>query len=469
MRAHVYENICKYIETKVPDQQRRNAMFLIFSELIQGNALGIDYLTRRYGTFTNMSIGRSTFGRLLRQLQNDGIIVVDMYGNRVEHRAHHFTFTTKGHDLIRSSSYAYWTYYDYQRKRHTLRIGDPILHGDYHIPEHEHYAKWIQMLPDTRETDSFIRGLIQLESHSLIFHRYKALQHPSMTGCLYQLRNIPNNPFHVKYKPLRSGRLQSVPHTYLGKHLVPFIRPSEDPHLNDGILFSLDYSSQELRILASMLPTNSPINQWSQNPDNHFAELLQTYGIGIPKHLWKHFMYSFLYGSQGKALADKLSYQEAFDMGFNSNWTAAKALVSEFTMKVPEVVKLRKDFSEEFVKEHAITAPGGVTRIADVSEDLTKRGTIRKHRARTIPLSHVIQGTGAYIARTIIAKSTKLKYCRLHMPIHDGFVFYCKRSVYQEAYAEASKLMNDASNLIIPTVTIPNKPEWIDGADGEST
>jgi len=138
-------------------------------------------------------------------------------------------------------------------------------------------------------------------------------------------------------------------------------------------------------------------------------------------------------------------------------------------MKVPEVVKLRKDFSEEFVKEHAITAPGGVTRIADVSEDLAKRGTIRLHKARTIPLSHVIQGTGAYIARTIIANSTKLKYCRLHMPIHDGFVFYCKLSVYQEAYAEASALMNDASKLIIPNVAIPNKIEWVVGADGENT
>ena len=469
MRAHVYEKICNYIESLVPDQQRRNALFLIFSELLQGNELGVDYLTHRYGTFAKESIGRSTFGRLLRQLQDNGIIVVDMYGHRIDHRAHHYTITPTGFKLIRDSAYAYWTYYDYQRKRNTLRVGDPILTGDYHIPEHAHYADWIQMLPESRETDLFIRGLIQLESQKLIFHRYKALQHPSMTGRLYQLRNIPNKPFNVKYRPLRSGRLQSVPHTFIGKHLVPFIRPAEDPYLNDGVLFSLDYSSQELRILASMLPTNSPINQWAQNPDNHFAELLQTYGIGIPKHLWKGFMYSFLYGSQGKALADMLSYQEALDMGFNSSRAAARALVSEFTMKVPEVVKLRKDFSEEFVKEHAITAPGGVTRIADVSEDLAKRGTIRLHKARTIPLSHVIQGTGAYIARTIIANSTKLKYCRLHMPIHDGFVFYCKLSVYQEAYAEASALMNDASKLIIPNVAIPNKIEWVVGADGENT
>ncbi|MEA3286974.1 MAG: DNA polymerase [Candidatus Marinimicrobia bacterium] len=469
MRAHVFEKICNYIEQSVSDPQRRNALFLIFSELLQGNELGLDYLVTQFGTYTNSSIGRSTIQRLLKQAQTDGLIVVDIYGHRITRRAHHYTFTPKGFTLIRESAYTYWTFYDYQRKRKTRRVSDLIRSGDYHIPEHAHYADWIQMLPQSSETDLFIRGLIKLESQTLLFHRYKALQHPSMIGRLYQLRNIPNKPFNVKYRPLRSGRLQSVPHTFLGKHLVPFIRPAEDPHLTDGILFSLDYSSQELRILASMLPTSSLINQWAQNPENHFSELLESYGISIPKHLWKGFMYSFLYGSQGKALADMLSHQEALKMGFNSCQTAARALVSEFTTKVPEIVQLRAEFSEVFVKEHAITAPGGVTRVPDVTEDLTKRGTVKKHRARTIPLSHVIQGTGAYIARTIVAKSAKLKYCRLYMPIHDGFVFYCHGNVYQEAYAEASKLMNEAAEQIIPNIEIPHKTEWIVSNNRENT
>jgi hypothetical protein len=465
MRTHVYDKICQHIETMVPDYQRRAAMFLIFSELLQGNELGIDYLTKRYGTFTREHIGRSTFRRLLKQLQDDGLIKIDMYGHRTTHHAHHYVPTPAGHELMRTSSKAYWTYYDYQRKRNSITKGHPNLNGDYLVPEQEHYAEWLTLLPSTRETDQFINGLVQLESHPLIYRRYEANQHPAMMKRLFQLRNLPNDPFRVSYRPLRSGRLQSVPHTYIGKDLVPFIRPTEDPHLNKGILFSLDFSSQELRILASMLPSSSPIHHWSQNPDNHFAELLNIYDIKMPKHLWKGFMYSFLYGSQGAALKDALSYNEAIVMGHFSRWGAARSIVAEFTAKVPEVVSLREQFSEEFVQNHAIAAPGGVTRFVDLEDDLTKRGTIKKNRARSIPLSHVIQGAGAYIARVIVAKSTTLKYCRLHMPIHDGFVFYCKNSLFKGALAEAGSLLTSVTGDLIPGMEFPHKIEWVRGGN----
>jgi len=461
MRTHVYEKICQQIESMVPDQPRRSALFLIFSELLQGNELGIDYLTKRYGTFTRESIGRNTIQRLLRQLQDEGLIKIDMYGHRTTHHAHHYTLTPNGHELIQTSSKAYWTYYDYQRKRNSITKGHPNLKGDHHVPDQDHLAEWLTMLPSARETDQFLDGLVQLESQTLVYRRYEANQHPAMMKRLFQLRNLPNGQFELRYRPLRSGRLQSVPHTYIGKDLVPFIRPAEDPHLNDGILFSLDYSSQELRILASMLPETSPINKWAQNPSNHFAELLDKYGIKIPKPLWKGFMYSFLYGSQGAALADELSYDEVIGMGYYSKWSAARALVSEFTAKVPEVVSLREQFSEEFIRDHAITAPGGVTRFVNIEDDLTKRGAVKKNRARSIPLSHIIQGTGAYIAREIVARSPQLRYSRLHMPIHDGFVFYCKNDLYLEALAEAGKLMKDIARQIIQGIEIPHKIEWL--------
>jgi hypothetical protein len=463
LRTHVYNNICRHIDTMVPDIARRTALFLIFSELLQGNELGLDYLTKRYGTLTKDSIGRSTIQRLLRQLRDDDLIKVDIYGHRTTHHAHHYTLTLAGHDLVKTSSKAFWTYGDYQRNRGSINAGDRALAGNYHIPEHEHYASWLRMLAPSKDTDRFISGLVQLESHELVFRRYEALQNPAMIRRLFQLRNIPKTSFNVKYRPLRSGRQQSVPHTYIGKELVHNIRPANDPHLTKGILFSLDYSSQELRILASLLSADSPINQWAQNPDNHFSELLAIYDIKMPQHLWKGFMYSFLYGSQGEALADAMNYEEAVQMGEFSRRSAARSIVSDFTKKVPEIVSLRDHFSEIFVRDCEITAPGGFTRMVDPGDDLTRRGQIKKNRARSIPLSHIIQGTGAYIAREIVARSPRLKYSRLHMPIHDGFIFYCTRELYKEAITEAGDLMTDVANDIIPNIAMPHKIEWSKG------
>ncbi len=465
MRTHVHDKICQHIETMVPDQDRRTALFLIFSELLQGNELGIKYLSKRYGTLTKGRIGRSTFQRLLRQLQDNEIIKVDLYGHRTTNHAHHYTLTSGGHELVATSSRAYWTYDDYKRKRCSISVGHPNLKGGYYVPDHEYYAQWIERLPHTKETDRFINGLIQLESHKLVFRRYEALQNPAMIRHLFQLRNIPNRTFKVKFRPLRSGRLQSVPHTYIGKELVPFIRPEEDPHLEDGILFSLDFSSQELRILASMLTEDSLIYQWSQNPGNHFSEMLAMYDIQMPSRLWKSFMYSFLYGSQGAALADGMTYGEAIQMGEFSRWAAAKSIVDDFNEKVPEIVALRDHFSEMFVRDKAITAFGGFTRHVNPDEDLTKKGTVKKNSARQIPLSHIIQGMGAYIARLIIAESVNLKYCRLHMPIHDGFVFYCRRELYSEALREASELMSSIAQAVVPNIPMPHRIEWIKGGN----
>jgi DNA-binding HxlR family transcriptional regulator len=447
----------------VPDKARRTALFLIFSELLQGNELGLDYLTKRYGTFTRESIGRSTIQRLLRLLQDDGIIKVDIYGHRTTKRAHHYTLTPVGHDLARTSSKAYWTYDNYNRNRGSITSGDPNLKGNYHIPEHDHYADWLEMLPKSKETDRFIDGLFQLESYELIFRRYEANQNPAMVKHLHQVRNLPSIPFQEIYRPLRSGRLQGVPHPYIGKELVHYIRPVDDPHLSEGILFSLDFSSQELRILASLLPADSLVHQWALNPGNHFSELLAMYNIDMPPHLWKGFMYSFLYGSQGWALADQMSHEEATKIGEFSRIAAARSIVNDFTKKVPELVSLREHYSGLFIRDHAITAPGGVTRHVNSQRDLTTRGQVKKNSARSIPLSHIIQGTGAYIAREIIARAQQLKYSRLHIPIHDGFVFYCSRELFNEAIVETGKLMTDVANDIIPNIEIPHKIEWSKG------
>ena len=468
MRTHVYNEICKHIETLTPDARNQNILFLIFSELLQGNELGLDYLVKQYGTFTRKPVSRSTVQRMLTLLRDEGLIRVDFWGNRFERRANHYTLTKEGHALLRTSTIAYWTFNDYLRKRNTIRIGDPILQSGKWKSDNQSIESWFHLMPNTAETFDFMEGLMKLESRDVIFKRLEATRDQIVViKRFFQLRSIPNEVFNIRYRPLSSGRMQSVPHTYIGKELVPYIRPADDPNLDHGILFSLDYSKQELRILASMLDESSLIRQWANNPENGFEELLDIYGIRLPKELWKGFMYSFLYGSEGYALADQLSYSEARAMGYYNRHDAGRKIVAEFKEKVPEVNKLREHFTDVFMLKQSIMAPGGFTRHVNPNEDLTKKGLLKKNRARQIPLSHIIQGTGAYIARTIVAESVNLKYCQLHMPIHDGFVFYCRKGLYEEAVKEASELMTNVAQSIVPNVPMPHKPEWIVGQEGQ--
>jgi len=468
LRTHVYDKICKQIETLTTNDQNRNILFLIFSELLQGNELGLDYLVKQFGIYGKNRVGRSSIQRMLMLLTDQGLIKVDIWGNRFDHRANHYVPTATGHDLIRTSTKAYWSFGDFKRSRNTARVGDSIFTEGTWSEYQPFVHDWLNFLPNNPETHSFIEGLLHLESNDLYFNRLKALQMKGAPQRLRQLKNIPNNRFRAHYRPLRSGRLQSVPHMFIGKELVPFILPANDPYLSDGILFSLDYNSQELRILASMLSEASPIRQWACNPNNKFAELLNIYKIDLSPDLWKGFMYSFLYGSNGSALAYQLSYDEVQNLGYYSKWKAARAIVSDFKAKVPEVTELRDHFTNVFFQDYAITAPGGFIRYVNPEEDLTKKETIKTNKARQIPLSHIIQGTGAYLARTIIAKSINMKYGRLHMPIHDGFVFYCKKNLFSEALQEAQNLLTSVARIIVPQVEMPHKIEWIRGLEQQA-
>ena len=467
MRTHVYDKVCERISMLTNNRDHQKALFLIFSELFQGNDLGVDYLRKRYITTYRKGIGRNTLHLLLKQLREDDLIEVETYGDRFKRRANHYRSTIKVLRLVENSSRRYLTYGDYQRKRNALSTSDVILERQWQAPAHNYIADWLAILPEGESTNSFIKGLIRMSNKEVIFKRHEALANPAALKSNRQFRNIPDGPYNVNYRPLRSGRLQSVPHSYIGKELVPYIVPYQDPYLQDGILFSLDYSSQELRILASMLPESSCIYKWALDPENHFSQMLKSYDVQIPAHLQKGFMYSFLYGSQGHALSEELTYYEALELGFESSMAAARAFVSDFNAKVPELNKLREGYGSIFSLDHKIMAPGGVFRYVNPEEDLTKRGMVKKNRARSIPLSHIIQGTGAYIARTIVAESVNLKYCQLHMPIHDGFVFYCRKGLYEQAVREANELMTSVAESIVPNIPMPHKLEWIVGQEGQ--
>jgi len=112
---------------------------------------------------------------------------------------------------------------------------------------------WRQILPPTMETDEFITALAELESHPVYFDR-EAAGRSEYEGLTKPSRPMPDHGITtVSYRPLKSGRIQSVPHTYIGPQRTPFIVPSNDISLDKGILFSLDFMSQEFRIIGALV------------------------------------------------------------------------------------------------------------------------------------------------------------------------------------------------------------------------
>jgi DNA polymerase I-like protein with 3'-5' exonuclease and polymerase domains len=135
----------------------------------------------------------------------------------------------------------------------------------------------------------------------------------------------------------------------------------------------------------------------------------------------------------------------------------ARSLANDFHKEINELytdIKLyQQSISDEFIRNGSITNSGGVVRFPE-NEDLTNKGIVNRGFANRVGLSHIIQGEGAKIARDIVTASKNLRFSNLHIPIHDGFVFYTDTDV-DLAVIEATELMRECSGIDIPV-----KMEW---------
>ena len=325
------------------------------------------------------------------------------------------------------------------------------------------HESWKQMLPDTTDTKYFISGLSLLEDNKVFFDKKTAL-YEYYRGNIRPKRIMPIYGItSLKYKPLKTGRMQSDPHAYLGKALVPFITPAEDKHLEHGTLFSLDFSSQEIRLLSSYAG-GGQLKRDVKYEDNLFETIhrrLPNYLQDVMGSLKQHF-YAITYGSNGQSLTEYLHDRGAPMDIANS---LAKNFLQEIDKMYPEIKNFQRQIERELIKTGKITAPGGVIRCASNDGGLTLKNIVNKNYARQTALSHYIQGAGATITRHIVARAVDLKHCRLHIPIHDGFVFYATGDL-ELAIQEAENLMRDCAALVCGEINMPVKMEWKRDKDG---
>ena len=351
---------------------------------------------------------------------------------------------------------------------------------DEYFENMNYHTEWRKILPKGNETNEFIHALQHLEKNRYIFNRLKAItldkwekHHPFW---------IPASRFDTRYYPLITGRLQSKPHLYIGKDLLKYLRPVEDPNLEKGSMISLDFSQQELRLLGYH-SKDSILFNLCKKPDSVFDELLNRINYTDLKTYEKLAIYSYIYGSTGRAIFEKMTADYNKELKELSEWTPRyeyMQLTGDFFKKavgfikalehlLPEVKSYQKSITDEYKNTNMITAPGGITRYFDpndmIREKIQPDGSVKTTRNHNIfrqtALSHFIQGAGAYLTRLIVTESKHLKYSRLFLPVHDGFIYYVKdRLNTQRAEKEATDMMLDCANKVAPDVLMPVKLEW---------
>ena len=356
-----------------------------------------------------------------------------------------YNVTEKLKDACLNSKYFYSSISAYYNHKPIRWEDDAIVIAD----NYENY--WRYILPAGSGTDNFINSLAQLEANSVHFDRESAMN-AFFAGDTDPKTYMPHYyKAQLGYYPLKTGRLQSNPHVYLGKALVPFITPFDDKDLKKGTIYCLDYRSQELCLLADKV--GGRLKDDIELPGNIFniihsqLSLLLQDTIGSVKQP----MYAMTYGSNGRAMAKELTAQGVpFDIALD----IANDFHKEINILYPEIGQYQREITNQFVQSGSLTNVGGVTRYPECG-DLTNSGRINRSFANRVALSHMIQGEGAQITRDIVTKSSGLGFSRLHIPIHDGFVFYSDKNI-DLAVSEATQLMKDCSGIDIPV-----KMEWM--------
>ena len=204
------------------------------------------------------------------------------------------------------------------------------------------------------------------------------------------------------------------------------------PDAEENAFIELDWSQQELRILAALSQEPVFLDCFTRNEDLHQRVISEMFHKPISevteeeRKVGKTINYALIYGQEGPGLAWKL----------NIPLKKAKELIGQYFSSLPMIQKFKDESKKKFLTEsYAETAFGRKTRL-----DLTGPNKERELRRA---FNHIIQGTGADILRMTLVKlnealtgrGTTLKFCS-----HDAIYLEAKKDAVQGA-GELAKLI----------------------------
>lgn len=440
--------------------------FIILGLLRLTLELGEDFAGNVYADLTgNSKPSRYYVRKVLDYLIDEGLINQTESANTIDGKAKRWEFTNKFHLLEDSESRYYKTIADMENYMNVVdTVNDQYLSKySTELIEADYHSEWRNTLEE-KHTDQFIPALAELETRKYLYDYDRMLV---LNGRLREnIDSFPKvlkqrRPFRIKYKPQKTGRLTAQPHIYFNKPLRQFIVPSEDPGLNKGGMFSIDYSAQEFRILASII-NNSYLNNLIQNSDNFWQDIIKELDPPAEyanKKFIKRILLSTVYGSNGNGAVDlifktwkeKDEYIKKKVIGDN-----VTRIMDRIKNLIPEIAIIRDGLIDEYENGNDIVFQDGI----EFQRSYTEKG--RRKPLRYTILNNKIQSIGSAIIRRVIINADNMKNCRLHFPVHDAAVFYVPdESNYDKALIEATKLMVETAKEVIgDTIPMPVDVEW---------
>lgn len=214
--------------------------------------------------------------------------------------------------------------------------------------------------------------------------------------------------------------LQTLPHT-------PHVRRAVLPYNDNNVLYAIDYSGQEYRILAAESGDPAWLEEFKSgkgDPHQMVADML-----GIRRDQAKTFNFAMVYGAGAKKLAagTGLSIAEVknFLAIYNARFPGIKAFKDRLEMAGLQQVKAGEDAS--------VTTRGG--RFAVAYDDQLYALT-----------NYKIQGSGADVLKDAACKLAKAGYeeC-IMLPVHDELIFSFPREEAQHIAQECASIMTNTS------------------------
>jgi DNA polymerase-1 len=203
---------------------------------------------------------------------------------------------------------------------------------------------------------------------------------------------------------------------------------------DEGDLFvELDWSQQELRILAALSQEPVFLDCFARNQDLHKKVISEMFHKPISevtddeRKLGKTINYALIYGQEAPGLAWRL----------NIPLKKAQELIGQYFFSLPMIQRFKDESREKFLTEgYAETVFGRQTRLDFAGPNNEKE--LRR------AFNHIIQGTGADILRiTLVRLSEALKgqQAKLKFCAHDSIYLEARKEDSEEASRLARSVM----------------------------
>ena len=217
------------------------------------------------------------------------------------------------------------------------------------------------------------------------------------------------------------------------QNLPKQVRKVLTPDKEENVFIELDWSQQELRILAALAQEPVLLDCFARNEDPHRIVISEMFHKPVSevgdeeRRTGKTINYGLIFGQEAPGLAWTL----------NISIEKAQGLIDRYFSSLPMILKFKYDSRESFLAKGFAETPFGRT------SRLNLHGLNRERELRR-GFNHIIQGTGADILRMTLVrlhdaltdKPAKLKFCA-----HD--------SIYLETPKEASEEIGNLARSIM--------------------